>query len=327
MFVLPSASAQANLVGYWSFDNSTASDLSGNLNHGTVGSNVFFAADTPFGANLAAGTGAGGGSTRVITVPNSTTLQSLNDAMTISFWMKADAAVNADWFRIFQKATEAQYSEGWMVNRYSNSTTMNMRVDTNLNPETLYPGFNQNIGYLEYTPILDNQWHQFLFSMDNGQWSKYVDGVSRGSGTYAHNNGFSNTRDLYMLGRNGAGNYVGLLDDVALWNQSLDAARAMSIYNVPMTLGLPYDMNDMLSLWSIYDEGPGGFGVIDGMPWWYTDELPGTPPAPGGAYVYDDIMYVVLGAGTGVRIPEPSSLLMAMLAVIFLTIRFPRCTR
>ena len=91
----------------------------------------------------------------------------------------------------------------------------------------------------------------------------------------------------------------GKLDDVAIWSDALDATRIKSIYNVPTTLGLSYDLGDMMQLWSIHDAGAGAVGSVDRIPWQYTSSLPGTPPAAGGAYTHGDAMYVVLGAGTG----------------------------
>ena len=100
-----------------------------------------------------------------------------------------------------------------------------MRVDTNLNPSTLYPGFNQNIANTDTTTILDDQWHHLVFIMDNGQWRKYVDGAAKGSGTYTHNHGFANDRPLQML----TGNYAGLLDDVAVWNEPLTGLQVKAM--------------------------------------------------------------------------------------------------
>lgn len=314
------ASAAASLVGYWNFDADNAVDLSGFGNNGAVGAAVTFTSQTPLGVGRAAQSTRTGAST--ITVANSPSLESLNSQLTLSFWMKAPASPdNANWFRIFRKGTEAEYQQSWMVNRYSDTTGMNMRVDTNLNPSTLYPGFNQNIAHADGTTILDDQWHHLVFIMDNGQWRKYVDGMAKGSGSYTHNNGFSNTQPLQML----TGNYMGLLDDVALWNEPLTAAQARSIYNVPKTFNLDYDLGDMMTLWTIYAAGPGAGGGIDGIPWQYVGSLPGSH-APGDAFVHNNIMYIALGDGSGLAaIPEPSTLTLGIVA--FLGLAFCRWRR
>lgn len=235
--------ARAALVGYWSFDGSNAADLSGNANNGVVGAAVAFTSQTPFGAGVAVQSTRTGTST--ITVANSPSLLSLNNQLALSFWMKAPASPdNADWFRIFRKGTEAQYDQSWMVNRNSSTLGMNMRVDTNLNPSTLTPGFNQNIAAADNTTILDDQWHHLVFIMDNGQWRKYVDGVAKGSGTYTHNNGFANTQPLQML----TGNYAGLLDDVAIWNKPITASQVQSISTGGSPLNTP-----LVSIWRFED--------------------------------------------------------------------------
>jgi len=305
---------RAELVGYWDFDASNATDLSVNGNNGSVGSAVTFTGDTPWGAGLAAQSIRTGAS--IITVPDSPSMQSVSQQMSISFWMKAPASPeNANWFRLFQKGTEAQYAQSWMINRYDVTSRMNMRVDTNLAPGNS-SGFNQNIANSDTTTILDNQWHHLVFTMDNGQWRKYVDGVAKGSGGYTHHLGFANTRPLYMLGRNGNGEYAGLLDEVGLWNTPLDAAQSRTIYTVPMNLNLNYDLGDLMTLWDIHAMGPGGAGGIEGIPWQYAASLPGSP-TPGDAYVYNNVMYIALGPGTGLAaIPEPSTLALAGLGAL-----------
>ena len=234
--------AEAALVGYWDFDAADAADLSGNSNDGVVGTAVTFTSQTPFGVGQAVQSTLTGAS--IITVADSPTLQSLSDQLTISFWMKADSAANNNWFRLFRKGTEAQYQQSWMVNRNSSTSTMNVRVDTNQDPSTLYPGFNQNIAYADGTTILDDQWHHLVFIMDNGQWRKYVDGAPQGSGTYTHNHGFGNDRPLQML----TGNYAGLLDDVAVWSEPLSTSQVQSINTGGSPLNTP-----LVSIWRFED--------------------------------------------------------------------------
>lgn len=286
--------ARAGLIGYWNFDAEDATDLSGNDNDGTVGGNVFFTTDTPFGAGRAAGASPGGGSSRVITVPNSATLESIVHEFAISYWIKGSTADNNTWVRLFQKGQEGNQ---WCINRYSAEADVNMRVDT----VGEGGGNNQNIargGPL----ILDGTWRHMLFSLNQGQFVKYVDGQVAAAGSYNHGDGlYNDTRPSYIFGRDGTGNFVGLLDEVALWNQSLDPVRAVSIYNVPKTLHLPYQLGEVQTLWATHDAGPGKVGIAGGIPWWHTDQLPGDPPDPGEAYVHDEDMYVVLGSGTGVR--------------------------
>ncbi|MDZ7618540.1 MAG: LamG domain-containing protein [Patescibacteria group bacterium] len=306
----------AGLIGYWNFDASNATDLSGLGNTGTVGSNVVFTTDTPFGTGRAGGTGTGGGATRVVTIADSTSLRTIGNEFAISFWIKGSTANNANWVRMFQKGTEGNGDRSWLINRYDNTDDVNIRVDT-VGTGGVHNQNRANGG----TAVLDGQWHHVLYTINNGQYVEYVDGQVSMSGTYSHGDGFYNVRPLYIFGRNDVGEYVGLLDDIGLWNTSLDAGRAKSIHNVSQTLGLNYDLGDMLSLWSIFDQGPGGFGMVEGMPWWYTSELPGTPAALGETYVYDDLMYVVLGSGVGLRTPEPSSLLLGLLALVLLAMR------
>ena len=101
---------------------------------------------------------------------------------------------------------------------------------------------------------------------------------------------------------------------MGVWSDALDAPQVRTIYTVPTALGLAYDAGDMTALWEIYDSA--GAGTIKGIPWQYRGSLPGSP-TPGYAYVYDGIMYVALGNGTGLAaVPEPSTFALATLGLL-----------
>jgi hypothetical protein len=117
MLGLLAGPADAVLVARYNFDDSTATDQSTNSNDGSLGSEIFFTSDTPFASGQA------GGGTRnansVITVPTSTSLESIDDELTLSFWMKADIGDQQNWGRIFRHATGGSGDDGWIVNRNS----------------------------------------------------------------------------------------------------------------------------------------------------------------------------------------------------------------
>lgn len=304
------APASADLVGYWNFNAGNAADSSGNNNHGTAGASITYPTDVPFGSGRS-GQSNGTGGANVVTVATSPTLESIDDQLTIAFWMKA--VPGANWVRLFQHGTEASGDRTWLVDRYSNLNYTNVRVDTT-------GAFNQNIatgGADTFTNPAT--WHHLVYVLDNGTWRKYVDGV-QSNGTYNHGDGLYNTRPLYIFGRNGTGEYVGQLDDIGLWNNPLTPAQARSIFTVPTTFNLDYDLGDVMTLWTIYAMGGGGGGSIEGIPWQYVSSLPGSPN-PGDAFVYNNIMYIALGSGTGLAaIPEPSTLALGLLALFGLAL-------
>ncbi|MFW6164383.1 MAG: LamG domain-containing protein [Planctomycetota bacterium] len=235
---LAAASAQAGVVAYYSFDDETATDLSPNGNHGVEGSGVVYSPDTPFGTGLSFETPAQG-SAHVITVPTSDSLEAIDDQFTLSFWMRARLADQGNWVRIFQHGTEANGDQTWLVDRFSSTDRTNMRVDTvdDPGPPFVDGQFNQNIATGGPTTF-DDQWHHLAYVIDNGSFKKFVDGAVT-SGSYKHGAGLANTRPLYMGGRNGTAQYVGLLDEVALYDQPLDDDLVRMLANGAPPLNIP----------------------------------------------------------------------------------------
>ena len=227
--------AEAGLIAHYGFDDDTATDLSGNANHGTVGSALAFSSSTPTGSGkslLATGVS---GSTGIVTVPTSPSLETIDDELTVAFWMSAVTGDNANWVRIIRRGNEANGAQSWLVNRNSSGNDVLIRIDTT------GPGgaFNQNRGGGVGGGVFSDTWRHLAYTLDNGVWEEYVDGALAGTGTYAHGNGFGNTQPLLFAGR-GSPNFVGLLDDVAVWSEALEpwqiervAAYGVDEYNVP----------------------------------------------------------------------------------------------
>ena len=220
-------SAEASLVAYYSFDDDDATDLSDNGNDGVVGSALTFNTSTPFGTGKSVYSPNVGNSTGVIMVPTSASLESIDNVMTVSFWMNAGTD-SPDWGRLMLKATG---NEGWMINRYGGNNAVNLRVDT------LPSGYNQNIATGGDAPFT-NEWHHLVITLDDGNWTKYTDTV-KSTGTYNHGNGFGNTNALSICGRTNYGNYLGLIDDVAIWNEALDDWAIEALFTGASPLSIP----------------------------------------------------------------------------------------
>ena len=213
------SNSSASLVAYYSFDDGTATDLSGNGNHGSVGGSLSFSADRPGATGtgqsiVGVGTAGVGG---IVTVPTSASLESIVHELTFSSWIKADAAANANWVRIARKGDEANGNGSWMVNRTLDTDELNLRVDSFGAGGT----FNQNIGRSDDSNVLDNTWHHVAYTLSNGNWVEYINGSQVGSGTYNHGvNGFANTEPFLFVGR-GSPNLVGAMDDLSIWSHAL----------------------------------------------------------------------------------------------------------
>ena len=252
LVMLSAQGAQAQLIGYYTFDGNDAADGSGFGNAGTVGANVAFSSSVPtaLGSGQSAvfdGTSGGNG---LISVPNSASLQAINDSLTVSFWINMDHTANPNWVRVTRKASEGNPSSGWIVNRNSNTSDLLMRTDT----QGVGGAFNQNRGQGVGTGMLNGTWQHYTHVRDNGTWIEYVNGVQTGTGTYPHGTGFGNTQPLLIGGRGGGDNMVGSLDDYAIFNRRLDPTEVTALANgaiAPSGLVTGITVSDDAGNWNV----------------------------------------------------------------------------
>jgi len=227
------AAAHANVVAYYDFDADNAIDLSPNLNNGTVGSSIVFSTDTPTGTGKSVWSSGVNTTADAILVPTSPSLQSIDDALTVAFWAKA-ATDTQTWGRILHQSSS---TEGWRVNRYSNETNFNLRVDT-LPNDGVTGQYNQNIAHVNSGEI-DGEWHHLVYTADNGAWAKYLDGAPVASGTYKHGDGLASTSALTICGRYGKSEYKGFIDDLAIYNTALSPNLVAMLHAGSPALNIP----------------------------------------------------------------------------------------
>jgi len=297
--------AEAGLVAHYDFDDSTATDQSANNNDGTVGSAMAFVADTPFSGGLAGFSGVGGGSTRIVSVPTSLSLEAIQDEVTISFWMKADISDQITWSRIFRHADENTTHKGWIINRRAANDDMVIRIDAG----------NQNKG--DGGSVYSNTWRHVAYTLDNGVWAEYIDGIQSGTGSYTHGTGFNNTQPFLMFGRGTGDDYVGLLDDVALWDDAKGRSWPATIAAMADWFGTSLDDTGIPDVAML--PAPGATADAAGTRWQYTDTFAAasdmSPLQAGKHYMgVDGIRYIIF-EGDGqegwlgvVNVPEPASM-------------------
>jgi len=307
------APGRATLVAHYDFNSQTAQDNTVNGNDGTVGAGMSFSNSSPFADGFALQGSGAAGSSGLVDVPNSPSLQGIDDQLTISLWINADSSANANWFRYLRKGDETSASQSWMLNRHSSTQDVNIRIDT----AGTGGAHNQNRANASNV-VLDGTWRHMAYILDNGSITEITDGVVTASQTYNHGGGFSNTEPLLIAGR-GSSNIVGLLDDIGIWDSTLDTggplsnsvARAQSIFHLAMKPGLNYDLGEVLQLHDALDAGTPEV-VIDGLTWMLVDD--GSIGTPEGQVV-DTIfngtpgLSLNLGSGNGFIsfVPEPST--------------------
>ena len=306
-----SLSVSAELVAYYNFDSSDATDQTANGNHGAVGANISFTGTTPFGGGQALVAPGASGATDIVAVPNAPSLEGITHQLTLSLWLHADAAQNVDWFRFMRKGDEGNPGKSWMLNRNSNTQDVNMRIDTN---DGAAGQFNQNVGG-DSDAVLDGQWHHLIYTVNNGAWAEYLDGQASGSGTYVHGNGFSNTAPMLIGGR-GNPNMNGMMDDVAVFDHAISLGEARSVQQFAVESALAYDLGKVNQLFEL---GLGQQALINGRTWTGVDGLVGAEGSLEGVWNQFAINF---GGGMGVAsIPEPSSGVLLVLSLLLLARR------
>jgi hypothetical protein len=209
--------ADADLVGFWSFDDETADDLSGNENHGFE-TGVTYSDDVPDGTT---GKSLEIVSNTRVTVPHSESLD-IGDTMSIAFWIKADNSVqSANWNGPMSKSA-GQPLQGWEFQRYDNQSRLDIRIDTDEQD-------NSVVGNV--TGTYDDEWVHVAWVIEEGFWTSYKNGELVQSGAYPHGSGFANdTADLLIGCRAGPWCvFDGLLDEIGIWNSVLNEDEIASL--------------------------------------------------------------------------------------------------
>ena len=209
------------LVGYWSFTGN-ANDESGNGNNGTV----YGATLTEDRFGMLNSAYSFDGVDDYINIPHSSSI-SVSSYVSISAWVKMDAADSGI------VIVKGNYGQLW---DYGLSTDWSY---------TSYPESGGPFVINEYRGLNDkfNEWHHFAVTVDevNGNVLKmYFDGAEM-TGLLSRINDQSNTSGNYIRPTSGTlkiggvpeapRTFLGLVDDVRIYNRTLSASEIEIIYN------------------------------------------------------------------------------------------------
>ena len=220
------------LVAWYPFTGNTL-DSSGNNNHGT--NNGATLTTDRFGKTNSAYLFNGSSGVTRIRVPDSKSL-TVGSALTISLWVKYNSlANNANVF--LQKGTGG----GCL------STGYNLSYDNNFGsmPYMKGLGYGQNnicAGIVD-SSNLDNNWHHIVvvYNPPSGN-TIYFDGISKGKGNFSSCSSctiLNSTNPLY-IGNTGFGiPWNGNIDDIRIYNKSIDSTGVQALYHEGGYLGIP----------------------------------------------------------------------------------------
>ncbi|MEN6450001.1 MAG: LamG-like jellyroll fold domain-containing protein [Thermoguttaceae bacterium] len=316
--VLAVGSANAGLVGYWGFDETsgtTAYDASGNGYDGSIVNAVV--QGTP-GAIGTAYTFAQNG----VAVPSST-------------------------YACVSVANQAAFSNfgtgGFTVNCWVNPTTSTPVIaneailrlwDTTNSYLLVWKANTADIGgMVSYSDAQHNvftgmsnvpvgSWTMLTLTRSGGKEYLYLNGVQKATATFTSTVSLkANTTDALTIGgstrtvKDDA--FEGGVDDVGIWNNTLSATKILAMYNTPNVAGLQatglYGQSAMQSLFDLYDGQSASTVTIGGQTWHYVASgLTGTAGAAGfdatsGSYY---VQLDATGGGLTTAVPEPSTLLL-----------------
>jgi hypothetical protein len=205
------------LVAHYKFNGNT-NDESGNNNNGLSSGGLTYTTDAFGNCNSACQFN---GSDSFINIPNSATLQSPNQEITISTWIKANDINNNGAYFLCK-------------NSLGNLDPFQYRMG--LNHTAIFLGFKnsptETIDLQVNTTISSNEW-KFVASTYNGSIAKfYIDGVLVGTADYVGQI-FQDDKSL-DIGRDAHGPiewFNGVLDNLRIYNQALNQQQITDLYN------------------------------------------------------------------------------------------------
>jgi TolA-binding protein len=207
---------QADLISLWEFDYKSAMDSCGN-NHGTLhGDPVFTISRSGFGSALELN-----GSDYILI--NNESIFDITDEITVAAWIKLNR-FEKQWQSIIMKGDSA-----WRLMRESDKSSLAFHLNGITSDNNEKYG---NVGVEGKVNVEDGQWHHAAGVYDGKKVYLYIDGkLDRSvdaSGLIAVNDfKVSIGENLEKNGRF----FTGLIDDVAIFDNSLSEEEVKHLYN------------------------------------------------------------------------------------------------
>lgn len=209
LFGLISLIANAELVGYWSFDEADGTDdLSGNGNDGIIHGDPKVVAGK-LGEALEFN-----GSTDYVEIPDAPALSEL-ESLSMAAWIKPTKL--GAWVAVAEKGIHLNWSYGFFIEP---DGTLSFEVSTG-------PG-NNLVCCVGDVALEIGEWYHIFGAYDGESVKAYVNGKLEGE--MAGNDAVHITEGLpFTIGsRNGQNHYGGAVDEVAFWNEAISVEESMT---------------------------------------------------------------------------------------------------
>ncbi len=203
-----SLTANAGLVGYWSFDGADeANDLSGNGHDGVIRGNPKVVAGK-FGEALEFN-----GGTDYVEIPDAPAISELK-VLSMSAWINPTKL--GAWVAVAEKGIHLNWSYGFFIEP---DGTLSFYVSTG-------PG-NNLVCCVGNFALEIGKWYHIFGSYDGKSVKAYVDGKLEGE--MPGNDAVHITEGLPLTigSRNGQNHFAGAVDEVAFWDEAIAVEDAM----------------------------------------------------------------------------------------------------
>ena len=260
-------------------------------------------------------------------------------ARTISGWVNANANDQPDWSTAFGFTAQGHTPNEDHSGRFFDVTVESPGDPPNETPNDRYRphqwGSEQVLQVGGVDTLDAGNWHHITVTFDpaTNDIVGYMDGRegSRFNRPGPNPPALNTTNDYGVGYRNDTdrmngveGNFNGKVDDVAVWNNALNAAEVRALHFVGNTAVIGHDASDLQSLLDLFASGSGS-RTVDNIMWQYDANAGRFGGAPSDAFASGNTYVLRLGSGAeglvGTVIPEPGALGLAVGSLLFLARR------
>lgn len=214
------AETDAELVGYWSFDQDDGvKDLSGNGHDGIIHGFPLFV-DGKRGEALEFN-----GLSDYVAIPHDPAISDL-EALSVAAWIQAKR--HGTWVAVIEKGVHENWSYGFFVEP---DGTLSFEVSTGPN--------NNLICCVGDVELNIGEWYHIFGSYDGEFVRVYVNGKLEGAMKASDSVHITDGLPLTIGSRNGRNHFTGIVDELALWNVAISVNEAMRPFSVQPRDKLP----------------------------------------------------------------------------------------